>query len=348
MSYGAPGCLSLAGTVLDEFVAGQVLQVLAPASLELSLAAEQALRAERVQLEGHWQQRLKRARYAVERAARQYAAVEPENRLVARELEKGWEKALRHEQHEQEAYARFRQERPAELTPRQCDAIRRLSHDVPGLWHAPPTTAKDRQEIVRLLLERVIVDVQGESEQVAVTLQWAGGFRSAHNGSCTWPLRVNISDFPFDCYRNKKVWTRGLLWPSSGLLPPGDGRDACRADTRRPLSPPPLTASHHRSVLTPLLVEATAGRERAAPHGPCHHNTFLSITATIALRAESRQQCRVIRNQVVAGHSVTRGRQGTIADTCVEPIAMHSQFLGQAKYCPLFLQFRLAPESFRE
>jgi hypothetical protein len=147
----------------------------------LSLAAEQALRAERVQLEGHWQQRLKRARYEVERAARQYGAVEPENRLVARELEKGWEKALRHEQHEHEAYARFRQERPAELTPRQRDAIRRLSHDVPGLWQAPPTTAKDRQEIVRLLLERVTVDVQGESAQVAVTLQWAGGCRSAHN-----------------------------------------------------------------------------------------------------------------------------------------------------------------------
>ena len=77
MSYGAPGCLSLAGTVLDDFVAEQVMQVLAPASLELSLAAEQALRAERAQLEGHWQQRLKRARYEVERAARQYAAVEP-------------------------------------------------------------------------------------------------------------------------------------------------------------------------------------------------------------------------------------------------------------------------------
>ena len=82
MSYGAPGCLSLAGTVVDDFVAEQVMQVLAPASLELSLAAEQALRAERAQLEGHWQQRLERGRYAVERAARQYAAVEPENRLV--------------------------------------------------------------------------------------------------------------------------------------------------------------------------------------------------------------------------------------------------------------------------
>ena len=66
MSYGAPGCLSLAGTVLDDLVAEQVMQVLEPASVELSLAAEQALRAEREQLEGHWQQRLERARYEVE------------------------------------------------------------------------------------------------------------------------------------------------------------------------------------------------------------------------------------------------------------------------------------------
>jgi hypothetical protein len=57
MSYGAPGGLSLAGTVLDDFVAEQVMQVLEPASVALTLAAEQALRAEREQLEGHWQQR---------------------------------------------------------------------------------------------------------------------------------------------------------------------------------------------------------------------------------------------------------------------------------------------------
>jgi hypothetical protein len=136
------------------------------------------VRAERAPLEGHGQQRLERARDAVERAARQYAGVEPGNRLVARALEKGWEKARRHEQHEQEAYARFRPERPAEWTPRHRDAIRRLAHDVPGLWHAPPTTAKDRQAIVRLLLERVTVAVPGESEQVAVTRQWAGGCKS--------------------------------------------------------------------------------------------------------------------------------------------------------------------------
>jgi hypothetical protein len=180
IDYGAPLCISLAGAALDDFVVEQVLAVLQPASLELSLAAEQALRAERTQLELHWQQRLERAHYEAERAAREYRTVEPENRLVARELERQWEKALRHEQQEQEAYARFRREQSAELTPSERDAIRRLAQDLPGLWAAPETTPQDRQEIVRLVLDQVTIAVQGNSEQVDVTLHWAGGVESRH------------------------------------------------------------------------------------------------------------------------------------------------------------------------
>ena len=125
IEYGAPSCLSLAGAFLDDFVAEHILRVLQPASLEVSLAAEHALQAERTQLEAHWQQRLERAQYHAERAARQYSAVEPETRLVTRELERQWEEALRHEQREHEAYARFRREQPAELTAQERDAIRR-------------------------------------------------------------------------------------------------------------------------------------------------------------------------------------------------------------------------------
>src|SRR5262249_20579152 len=79
------------------------------------------------------------------------------------------------------------------------------------------------------------------------------------------PLRVNTSGSPVNRYRAKKVWTRGLSWHPGDPLPPGDGFDADRADTRRPLRPPPLTASHHRGMLTPLLAGAMAGREQVAP-----------------------------------------------------------------------------------
>jgi hypothetical protein len=133
-----------------------------------------------LRLEQHWQQRRERAAIEAERAARQYAAVEPENRLVARELERRWEAALGQQRQVEEAYDRFCQEQPAELTAAQREAILRLAEDVPHLWHARTTTPQDRQEILRLLLEQVTVAVEGESEQVAVTLHWAGGQVSHH------------------------------------------------------------------------------------------------------------------------------------------------------------------------
>jgi hypothetical protein len=167
--------MSLSGAILDTLVAEQIMQILQPAALELSMAAEQALRTERERLEAHWHQRRERAHYEAERAARQYRAVEPENRLVARALERQWEEALRHEQQIQEAYARFRQAQPPELTAQERAVVLRLAEDVPGLWYAPDTTATDRQEIVRVLVKRVTVEVQGDSEQVVVTFALGGG-----------------------------------------------------------------------------------------------------------------------------------------------------------------------------
>ncbi len=83
---------------------------------------------------------------------------------MGRELERQWEEALRHAQHEHEAYARFCRAQPTERTLRERDTIRRVAQDLPGLWAAPETTAQDRQEIVRVLLEQVTVDVQGDSK----------------------------------------------------------------------------------------------------------------------------------------------------------------------------------------
>jgi DNA invertase Pin-like site-specific DNA recombinase len=180
IDYGTPVCLSLSGAPLDALVAEQVLQMLQPAALELSLAAEHTLQRDREHLETQWQQRLERAGYEAARAARQYQAVEPDNRLVARELERQWEQALRQEQQLQEAYRRFRQAQPPELTAQEREAIQRVAADVPSVWHAPDTTAKERQEIVRIVLQGVTVDIEGASEQGTVTLHWVGGMTSAH------------------------------------------------------------------------------------------------------------------------------------------------------------------------
>jgi len=180
VEYAEPICQSLAGRVLDNLVANQVLAALEPAVLELSLAAADDLQQERARLHRNWQQQVERTRYETERARRQYDAVEPENRLVARELERRWETALQEQRRLEEDYARFGRQQPEGLSAVERARIRALAQDLPALWHAPTTTAADRQRIVRLLVDEVIVTVRGESERVEVTIHWAGGCLTNH------------------------------------------------------------------------------------------------------------------------------------------------------------------------
>jgi DNA invertase Pin-like site-specific DNA recombinase len=180
VDYAEPLCQSLAGRVLDDLVAAQVVAALEPAALELSLAAADDVQQERARLHRNWQQQVERACYEAERARRQYDAVEPENRLVMRELERCWEGALKEQRRLEEEYARFGRNQPAGLSASEREQIRALAGDLPALWQAPDTTAADRQRIVRLLVEEVIVTVRGESEWVDVTIRWAGGYSSGH------------------------------------------------------------------------------------------------------------------------------------------------------------------------
>jgi hypothetical protein len=173
--YGEPLCQSLSGRALDTLVADQVLAAVEPAALEASLAAVADVERERAELTGHWRLRVERARYEAERAARQFHACEPENRLVARELERRWEEALRQQRQREEEFARWQRSAPARLSAEDRDAIRALAADLPAVWQAETTTPADRKRIARLLLERVTVTVDKGSERVDVRLRWVGG-----------------------------------------------------------------------------------------------------------------------------------------------------------------------------
>jgi DNA invertase Pin-like site-specific DNA recombinase len=177
--YGGDRCQQLAGPGLDRFARQQVLAALEPAALELSLAAASQVERERAELDRLWRQRLERAAYEVARAERQYQLAEPENRLVVRQLERAWEEKLAAQRQLDEAYHRFAREQPRLLSPAEQATIRRLAADLPALWDAPTTTDADRKAIIRQLVERVTVAVQGESERVQVTITWAGGVQTA-------------------------------------------------------------------------------------------------------------------------------------------------------------------------
>ena len=173
-------CFSLRAAPVDDLVADQVLRALEPAALELSCRALEDVRRDRVRLDTHWRQRLERARYEAEDAERRYRAVDPDNRLVARSLERRWEEALRAERQVRDDYDRFHREQPPQLSPEERARIAALSADLPGLWHAPGTTHRDRKEIVRHLVDKVVVHVERDSEYVGVTIHWQGGFTSRH------------------------------------------------------------------------------------------------------------------------------------------------------------------------
>ncbi|MHB8954094.1 MAG: hypothetical protein ACYC4U_14090 [Pirellulaceae bacterium] len=133
VDYGEPLCQSLAGERLEALVSEQVLAALEPASLALSLKAAEDVEKECARLHRHWKQQLERVRYAVERASRQYQTVEPENRLVARELESQWEQSLVKQRQTEEEYARFERQQPSRLSEDEAQSIKLLSTDIPAL-----------------------------------------------------------------------------------------------------------------------------------------------------------------------------------------------------------------------
>jgi len=177
-SYAEPTCQSLKGRLLDDLVVEKVLEAIKPSALEISLQLSEDIENERKNLLANWEQQLERAKYEVERAYRQYNVAEPENRLVARTLEKKWEEALSAEEKLRQEYAQFISRRPSTLSSSERDAIRQLASDIPSLWESPTTTVQERQEIIRLLIERVVVTVIGKTEKVYVEIHWCGGHKT--------------------------------------------------------------------------------------------------------------------------------------------------------------------------
>ena len=114
-------------------------------------------------------------RYEAERAERRYRAVEPENRLVARGLETEWENRLRDLAAAETELRRREQQRPNPIGPEQLQRIQMLGSDIRQVWTAPAITDRDRKELLRTLLEEVILNLKRAEGHAHLTLRWRGG-----------------------------------------------------------------------------------------------------------------------------------------------------------------------------
>ena len=168
-------CLHVGGVQIDQAVADAFLKALTPAALEATQLAIQQLEANHDTALSQWRLAVERARYEAERAERQYRTVEPENRLVARGLETEWEKRLRDLAAAETELERREKQRPHTLREAEKKKILSLGSDLGKVWTAPATTDRDRKELLRTLLEEVIVSVERAERRAHLTLRWRGG-----------------------------------------------------------------------------------------------------------------------------------------------------------------------------
>ena len=168
-------CLTVGGIQIDQAVTDAFLKAVAPAAVEVTEHAIRQLEADHDAALGQWRLAVERARYEADRAERQYRAVEPENRMVARGLESQWEKRLRDLAAAEAELERRQQLRPRTLSQEEKNKIRALGSDLRNVWAAPTTTDRDRKEVLRTLLEEVIVTVDRPAHQAHLTIRWRGG-----------------------------------------------------------------------------------------------------------------------------------------------------------------------------
>jgi DNA invertase Pin-like site-specific DNA recombinase len=168
-------CLNIGGIQIDEAVVQAFIAALEPAKLAATLTAAERLEADRDAALKQWRLGVERAGYEAVRAERRYRAVDPDNRLVARGLEREWNESLSALEAAKTELTRRERERPRVLTNEERDHLLALGPDIAAVWHASTTTARDRKELLRTLLEEVIIKVERAKAAARLTLRWKGG-----------------------------------------------------------------------------------------------------------------------------------------------------------------------------
>ncbi len=174
LMHGTAMCLSFGGLRVEQSVASTVLQALRPEGVAAALGALDKLREQEDQRHRALRLALEKADYEADRMRRQYEAVEPENRLVAGELERRWEQALSRAAELRDRLGAARKE-GEKLSQVERDRLLELGSDLEAVWNHPSATAVLKKRILRTVLNEIMVDVSDEPAEVRMWLHWAGG-----------------------------------------------------------------------------------------------------------------------------------------------------------------------------
>jgi excisionase family DNA binding protein len=173
LMMGLPRCMTFGGPRVDAAIAGELLRAVEPVAIEAALEAETMHRERQEEQKRILDLELQQARYEANLAERRYAACDPDNRLIAAQLEKNWETALRRVDE-----LSARQTKPDQTLEVDPSAFTDLAEQLTTAWNAPGVTMQARQKLLRALIVDIIVDVDDQAREVILAIHWRGGQHS--------------------------------------------------------------------------------------------------------------------------------------------------------------------------
>jgi len=196
---GEPRCISFGGLVVDDALGKEILRVVQPAAVDAAIVASEAAAHQQDEVLKAWTRELEAARYAARRAQKQYDAIDPENRLVADELERRWNAAL---QRVRAIEARIDQHvsnhhQPTVPTREEFES---LAADLEAVWRNPHADVRLKKRLVRTLIHEIVVDTDPEAGEVILVIHWKGGVHTElrvprrRRGQCATHTAKNVVD----------------------------------------------------------------------------------------------------------------------------------------------------------
>ena len=171
---GEPRCISFGGLVVDDAIGKEILRVVQPAAVDAAVVASEAAAHQRDEVVNAWTRELEAARYAARRAQKQYDATDPENRLVADELERRWNSALQRVREIEERIDQHVHGRHQPVIPTR-EEFENLAADLETVWRNPRADGRVKKRLVRTLIHEIVVDTDPEAGEVILVIHWSGG-----------------------------------------------------------------------------------------------------------------------------------------------------------------------------
>lgn len=198
VNHGVPSCATSFGSMrVDRAVSEEVLRLLQPFGIAASLEAIERREQAVSDKQRHCTLALEQARYEAGHARRQYDAVDPDNRLVAAELERRWNESLALVAGREAALSAAAAERQEAAIEAERDQLLLLGRDVPALWHHPDASAAIRKRILRTVLREAVVTIS--EGRIRFMLHWQGGdhtrleTRKQKSGEHRWQTDVETA-----------------------------------------------------------------------------------------------------------------------------------------------------------